>query len=151
GVRLVVLQLDSAILHCQEAAWNFGPAPAVVIVDIPVAGRDRMVRVAAAYSCTSLPASVLPSTLLDLLDAAEKPLAPPLRQVGDIVRPIQPLEKEVDAVAQPGQNWMAVDKVVEPVAVQDQNSLAAALQDLFFFDGHPEQVRDDLGGLVMVA
>src|SRR5262249_36109276 len=83
--------------------------------------------------------------------AAEKRLTAPLGQLGEVVSAVQPLEKEINAVADPGQNGVGVEKVVEGVSVQYQNFAAARDQHVLILDGDAEQVGDDLGRAVVIA
>ena len=108
-------------------------------------------RVAAA-NCVAVPvAGQFNSLILDLFRAAEERLAAVLDQPGKVVRTVQPLQESVSAVGQPGQDGMTNDKRIEDVAVQNEDTLGAALQNVIIQDGNAEQVQQDLGRAVVIA
>ena len=86
------MQLDDAVRHRQIVARLLGPAPAVEVVHWTGRVRDRVVRVAAADRVAAELRRVADRPRLDLLRAAEERLAPPLRQLREVVRPIDPLQ-----------------------------------------------------------
>src|SRR5262245_37604173 len=107
--------------------------------------------VRAANGVATLWSSPSDRLLLDLLGAAEPRLAPLLRHLRQGVRAINPLQEGVDAVAEPAQDGVAVEEIIVNVPVEEQHAPTATRQDVLVHDADAEQMRDDLGGTVVIA
>src|SRR5262245_35220641 len=64
---------------------------------------------------------------------------------------VNALEQEVDAIADPGQDGVGIEKLVEGVAVQHEDFAPAAMQDELLHDRRAQQVRYELGRSVVIA
>jgi hypothetical protein len=112
---------------------------------------DGMMGVAAAYRGTTDTTRVFDGAGFDLLGTADKCLAPLLRQSSKLMRLVDFLQQEVNAIGQPRQNRMSVQPIIVSVAVQNEDSRIAAREDEFFLDGDAQQMGNDFGRSVVVA
>jgi len=55
----------------------------------------------------------------DLVAAAEEDFAAPLRELREVVRPVEPLQPAVGGVRKPGRDGIALDELIELVPVQE--------------------------------
>src|SRR5262249_22588117 len=135
----------------QVGAREFSPAAAIEIRDRLIGVRRRGMGVATAdHGAVSL-AGVLDGAVGNLAGAAEEGLAAVLGQLGEAVRAVEDLEEAVGDVSHPGQEGEVLDETIEEMAMQEEDALGSAFEDILILDGDAEEVGNDLSGAVVVA
>jgi hypothetical protein len=74
-----------------------------------------------------------------------------LGEAGDVMSTVDLLEQPINRVAQPGDDGVVLDEVVELMAVDDENLAAPRAEDELFDDRDAQEVGDDIGGAVVIA
>src|SRR5262249_37198200 len=89
--------------------------------------------------------------LFDLLGTADEGFALSFCPTGNLMRVIQALQPEIEPVRDYGKDRMRVQPIIKRVSMQDENFRSTAFENAFISDGHSEQVRNNIGGTVMIA
>jgi len=142
---------DLPVVDSQVGARQLCPAAAVEIVHVLCGFATDMVSVAATDRGAALTACIADRLFLDGLGAAQEDFAAPLGPFGELVRPIQLLHQQVGTIADPGENAMGVEEFIEAVAVQYQDLLAAAIQDVFVGNLNSKERRNDVCRAVVIT
>jgi hypothetical protein len=88
---------------------------------------------------------------LDFLSATKKDLTLLLGEFGKVVGRVDLLQVIVNAVGKPGQDRVARDKLIETMAVQEEDPGFTTLNDNLIGTGHAKQMGNDLGRAIVVA
>src|SRR5579883_658401 len=127
GVRA---DFNDTIADREVMAGFFGPTAAIEVVHGAGHVGNRQVGVAAAHRMAPQLRGIPHCVGFDLLCTAKEGLALALGELGEIVGAVDPLQEMVKAICNPGDERIAGDKLVEAVAVKEEDFASAAL------DGH---------------
>ena len=134
-----------------EIGWGgFGPAPPVHIGDAALRHLLGEMSMPAADDSGVLRSCVGDGFDSDLLDAPEKHLCVALREPGETVGPVDPLQQPVQKVPEECDRRVHADKVIKLVTMENQHGSRAAHKCVFIPYVDSEEMRDRVRRSVMV-
>lgn len=141
---------DDTISDGQVTAREFGPRAAVEVADVAGFLHFQVGMAATDGSATALRCMGF-RPRFDLLATAEKSFTCALSAPGHAETGIESLQSAIDPIGSGGNPGMLIDEGVELVAMQDQDPVEAALQDVFVRELHTDERGDELGGAVVIS
>ncbi len=150
----VVVEADDAVVDGEVGGGGFGPAAGVIVGDGLIGGGldgFSVVGVSADDGAAVETGGELAGAIADFVGATDEDFGFAFGEAGDVVGAVDFLEEEIGEVGDPGEDGVVFDEVVEGVAVDDEDGFFAGGENVLFDHADAEEVRDDIGGAVVVA
>lgn len=148
--RRVYSEVDGPVPDTEIGWGEFGPAPPVHIGDAALRHLLGEMSMPAADDSGVLRSCVGDGFDSDLLDAPEKHLCVALREPGETVGPVDPLQQPVQKVPEECDRRVHADKVIKLVTMENQHGSRAAHKCVFIPYVDSEEMRDRVRRSVMV-